>query len=136
MAAERKSTDDTVGDDGEAACARLPLNFHPGDRWEYGRATDVVGRLVEVMSGRSLDDLPAASESSSRSTWSDTHFYLPQSKLDRFAALYGPGEAQGTIVLTEAPTAESRFVARAARLLQRGGRAWCRRRATTSASTR
>ena len=106
MAAERKPTD-TVGDMVKRL-ARLPLNFHPGDRWEYGRATDVVGRLVEVMSGQTLDvflrerifeplDMP------------DTHFYLPVAKLDRFAALYGPGD-DGRIVLTEAPTAESRFV--------------------------
>ena len=106
MTAERKRTD-TVGDMVKRL-ARLPLNFHPGDRWEYGRATDVVGRLVEVMSGQTLDaflrerifeplDMP------------DTHFYLPQSKLGRFAALYGPGD-DGRIVLTEAPTADSRFV--------------------------
>ena len=106
MTAERKPAD-TVGDMVKRL-ARLPLNFHPGDRWEYGRATDVVGRLVEAMSGQTLDaflrerifeplDMP------------DTHFYLPKSKLDRFAALYGPGD-DGKIVLTEAPTAESRFV--------------------------
>ena len=106
LAAARKP-DDTVGDMVKQL-AKLPLNFHPGDRWEYGRATDVVGRLVEVMSGKTLDaffrerifgplDMP------------DTHFYLPQSKLDRFAALYGPDD-DGRIVLTEAPTADSRFV--------------------------
>jgi CubicO group peptidase (beta-lactamase class C family) len=39
----------------------------------------------------------------------DTHFYLPPSKLGRFAALYRPDE-NGKIVLTEAPSAESRFV--------------------------
>ena len=106
MTAARKP-DDTVGDMVKQL-AKLPLNFHPGDRWEYGRATDVVGRLVEVMSGQTLDaffrerifgplDMP------------DTHFYLPKSKLDRFAALYGPDD-DGRIVLTEAPTADSRFV--------------------------
>ncbi|MYN64808.1 MAG: beta-lactamase family protein [Acidobacteria bacterium] len=106
MNAERKPHD-TVGDMVERL-AKLPLNFHPGDRWEYGRATDVVGRLVEVMSGKTLDaffrerifgplDMP------------DTHFYLPKSKLDRFAALYGPND-DGKRVLTEAPTADSRFV--------------------------
>ena len=88
--------------------AKLPLNFHPGDRWEYGRGTDVVGRLVEVMSGQTLDtflrerifeplDMP------------DTHFYLPTSKLGRFAAQYRPGD-DGTFVLADAPSAESRFV--------------------------
>ena len=32
----------------------LPLDFHPGTRWEYSRATDVLGRLVEVISGVTL----------------------------------------------------------------------------------
>lgn len=34
--------------------AALPLMFEPGTVWEYGRATDVLGRLVEVVSGQSL----------------------------------------------------------------------------------
>ena len=35
--------------------ARLPLRFDPGTRWNYSVATDVLGRLVEVVSGQSLD---------------------------------------------------------------------------------
>jgi CubicO group peptidase (beta-lactamase class C family) len=88
--------------------AELPLNFHPGDRWEYGPATDVVGRLVEVLSGKTLEqylqdhifdplDMP------------DTRFYFSADKVDRFAALYRPGE-DGKIVLAEAPTTESRYI--------------------------
>lgn len=34
--------------------AALPLMFEPGTMWEYGRATDVLGRLVEVVSGQTL----------------------------------------------------------------------------------
>jgi len=34
--------------------AALPLMFEPGTAWEYGRATDVLGRLVEVLSGQTL----------------------------------------------------------------------------------
>ena len=34
--------------------AALPLLFEPGTHWEYGRATDVLGRLVEVVSGQTL----------------------------------------------------------------------------------
>ncbi|MFZ4481730.1 MAG: serine hydrolase domain-containing protein [Rhodoferax sp.] len=34
--------------------AALPLLFEPGTAWEYGRATDVLGRLVEVLSGKTL----------------------------------------------------------------------------------
>ena len=107
MSAERRPGD-TVGDMLQRL-ATLPLNFHPGEHWEYGRATDVVGRLVEVMSGQTLDAflnerifVPL--------DMTDTHFYLPESKLDRFAALYQPN-ADGKIELSEAPTTESRFVA-------------------------
>jgi CubicO group peptidase (beta-lactamase class C family) len=35
--------------------AGLPLSFHPGTSWEYSVATDVLGRLVEVVSGQRLD---------------------------------------------------------------------------------
>ena len=107
MSAERKRYD-TVADMVQRL-AQLPLNFHPGEHWEYGRATDVVGRLVEVMSGQTLDAflrerifVPLGMP--------DTHFYLPQAKLDRFAALYRPNAA-GKIELAEAATIESRFVA-------------------------
>lgn len=34
--------------------AALPLMFEPGTVWEYGRATDVLGRLVEVVGGQTL----------------------------------------------------------------------------------
>ena len=99
---------DTVGDMLQRL-AKLPLNFHPGDHWEYGRATDIVGRLVEVMSGQTLDAF-LKERIFEPLDMTDTHFYLPQSKLDRFTALYRP-DASGTIELSEAPTAESRFVA-------------------------
>lgn len=97
----------TVGDY-VTALAGLPLNFEPGAKWEYGPATDVAGRLIEVISGMSLDQflrekilIPLG--------MSDTHFYLPRSKLARFAALYRPGP-EGKIELTERPDENSRWV--------------------------
>src|SRR6266851_7788611 len=36
--------------------AGLPLMFEPGTTWEYGMSTDVLGRIVEVVSGKSLAD--------------------------------------------------------------------------------
>jgi CubicO group peptidase (beta-lactamase class C family) len=39
-----------------ATLGKLPLLHHPGSRWEYSRSTDVVGRLVEVLSGMPLGD--------------------------------------------------------------------------------
>jgi len=39
-----------------ATLGRIPLLHQPGTRWEYGRSTDVVGRLVEVLSGQPLSE--------------------------------------------------------------------------------
>ena len=86
----------------------LPLNFHPGERWEYGRATDVVGRLVEVLSGMRFDRF-LQERIFEPLDMVDTHFYLPAAKLDRFAAQYRPKDGGG-LALTEAPSAGSRFV--------------------------
>lgn len=89
--------------------AELPLNFEPGERWEYSRANDVVGRLVEVLTGRTLGGFfrerlfdPLGME--------DTHYYLPEEKLDRFTAQYEPDEEE-KIVLVDRPDPDSYFVA-------------------------
>ena len=104
---EKRQPDWTVSDY-VTELAKLPLNFHPGDRWEYGPATTVVGRLVEVISGQALDEY--LDEHVFRPLHMvDTHFYLPGKKLPRFAANYRPDESS-KLVLTEAPTADSRYV--------------------------
>jgi len=104
-----RKPNETIGD-AVKRLATLPLNFHPGDAWEYGNATDVVGRLVEVISGMTLDEY-LQKRIFAPLKMTDTHFYLPQSKLDRFAAVYQPDEKNGNrIKLLEAPTAESRYV--------------------------
>ena len=43
-----------------AAWAELPLLFQPGTEWNYGHSTDVLGRVVEVISGQPLDEFLAA----------------------------------------------------------------------------
>ena len=88
----------------------MPLNFNPGEAWEYGPATDVVGRLVEVISGMTLDEY-LRKKIFEPLKMNDTHFYLPESKLNRFAASYEPDGKNGNkIKLVEAPNAESRWV--------------------------
>lgn len=80
----------------------LPLNFHPGEAWEYGAATNVCGVLVELMSGMTLDEFfkvkifePLGMD--------DTHFNIPEEKVSRQSALYNPTE-DGTIALTRKAT--------------------------------
>jgi CubicO group peptidase (beta-lactamase class C family) len=71
--------------------ARLPLRFDPGTRWNYSVATDVLGRLVEVVSGQSLDRF--FEERILRPLgMKDTAFRLHGGLGERLAALYVPGE--------------------------------------------
>ncbi len=76
----------TIGD-AMKKLALQPLLFQPGDTWEYSLADDVVGCLVEVVSGMPLDKFfeerifkPLGMK--------DTHFYLPEDKLPRLATAY------------------------------------------------
>jgi len=104
---QKRKPDWTIGDYVKEL-AKLPLNFNPGEAWEYGPGTDVVGRLVEVLSGKTFDQY-LKERIFQPLGMTDTHFYLPKSKLPRFVALYEPDE-RGKIKLTEAPDANSRFV--------------------------
>lgn len=105
-AARFRSRRETIGDFVDRLAA-LPLNDHPGDVWDYSRATCVVGRLVEVISGLPLDRF-FAERIFEPLGMRDTHFFLPHAKLDRFAAAYRPGE-DGRIVLADEASAESFF---------------------------
>ncbi len=67
--------------------AALPLEFQPGSRWEYSVAFDVLGRLVEVVSGKSLDTYLKENIFEPLGM-NDTGFFVPESKLDRFVSLY------------------------------------------------
>ena len=87
----------------------LPLNFHPGERWEYGRATDVVGRLVEVMSGMRFDRFLQAADL--RAAGHGRHALLPAGRqAGPFRRAVPAGKEGGGLALTEAPSADSRFV--------------------------
>ena len=85
------------GVDLAAACetwARLPLMFHPGREWNYSVATDVLGRVVEIVSGQSLDRF-FADRIFAPLGMVDTGFWVPDAEQGRLAALYAlaPGAA-------------------------------------------
>ncbi|MFK7838657.1 MAG: serine hydrolase domain-containing protein [Sulfitobacter sp.] len=93
--------------------AALPLAFRPGSRWEYSVGIDVIGRVVEVVSGQSLGDF-FQSEIFDPLGMDETRFTVPEQARDRFAALYTPlaGDAMAlnaakeggeTLRLTDAP---------------------------------
>lgn len=106
-AGQLQNKDETAGDVIKRI-ARIPLNFHPGEAWEYSRATCVIGHLVEIISGMTLDDF-FKKRIFKPLGMMDTHFYLPEEKLDRFTAAYTPGPDK-KIKLTEAPNADSFYI--------------------------
>ncbi len=81
-----------------AACcaewARLPLLFQPGTEWNYGVSTDVLGRLVEVISGQSLDEFFAARVLGPLGMV-ETGFSAREADHGRLAALYTPDPETG-----------------------------------------
>lgn len=88
--------------------AKLPLSFHPGEHWEYTLGTSALGVMVQVISGMTLDEF-FRERIFKPLGMTDTHYFLPESKLDRFAALYTLDD-DNKIQLAEAPNAESRWV--------------------------
>lgn len=81
--------------------ATLPLNFQPGARWEYGVSTDVVGRLVEVISGKPLDQY-LQERIFAPLGMIDSGFSVPEEKQDRLATVYAP-DGKGGIFPMETP---------------------------------
>jgi CubicO group peptidase (beta-lactamase class C family) len=66
------------------ALARLPLQFQPGTTWEYGHSTDVLGRVVEVAGGQTLDAF-LARRIFEPLGMVDTAFQVPPEKQGRLA---------------------------------------------------
>jgi CubicO group peptidase (beta-lactamase class C family) len=71
--------------------AKLPFDAQPGEKWVYGYNTDILGYLVEVVSGMSLSDF-IKKRITEPLGMADTHFFLPEEKAGRLAAVYGTGK--------------------------------------------
>ena len=80
-----------------ATLGRMPLLHQPGTRWEYGRSTDVVGRLVEVLSGQKLS---AFFEQRILAPLGmvDTAFHVPPRHHSRLAEAFGRDPDSGLTV--------------------------------------
>jgi CubicO group peptidase (beta-lactamase class C family) len=79
------------------AWADLPLLFQPGAEWNYSVATDVLGRVIEVVSGQSLDAF-FAERILEPLGMHDTSFGLRDGDAERLAALYSPDPQTGKAV--------------------------------------
>ena len=70
--------------------ASLPLVFQPGAEWNYGVSTDVLGRVVEVIAGQTLDQF-FRQRIFEPLGMNETSFSVGAADVDRLAALYIPG---------------------------------------------
>jgi CubicO group peptidase (beta-lactamase class C family) len=93
-----------------ATLGRLPLLHQPGTKWEYSRSTDVLGRLVEVLSGLSLGEYLQRRILTPLGML-DTAFHVPAPKHARLAEAFAKDPDTGSSVqlinVRDAPKFES-----------------------------
>ncbi|MGC9997911.1 MAG: serine hydrolase domain-containing protein [Terriglobia bacterium] len=80
--------------------ASLPLLFQPGDQWEYSLSDDVLGYLVERVSGMPFDKF-LEERVFKPLGMKDTYFFLPADKISRLAAAYAYYPDKGLQVIPE-----------------------------------
>ncbi|RPI97497.1 MAG: class A beta-lactamase-related serine hydrolase, partial [Candidatus Aminicenantes bacterium] len=71
--------------------AALPFDAQPGEKFVYGYNSDILGYLVEVVSGMSLSDF-VRTRITEPLSMADTAFFLPEEKAARLSAVYGIGK--------------------------------------------
>lgn len=76
---------------------RLPVLAQPGTLWNYSVSTDVLGHIIELVSGQSLDVF-FNERIIEPLNMVDTAFYVPEEKQERFASLYTLNGNSGTLM--------------------------------------
>jgi CubicO group peptidase (beta-lactamase class C family) len=89
------------------AQAKLPLAFHPGSGFRYSISIDLLGYIVQVVSGQLFEDF-LQERIFQPLGMVDTAFWVPPEKAHRLAAVYGPAETGGIKAIE--PAAGSRFL--------------------------
>ncbi len=87
----------------------LPLFHQPGEQWTYGLNTDLLGYLVEVVSGMSLDEF-FSKRIFGPLGMKDTYFYLPKEKHNRLAILYTENEQKQIVKASHQLNINGEFV--------------------------
>lgn len=100
--------DESIGDMVKRL-ARLPLFKHPGEVWDYSLASDVLGYLVEVVSGMKFDQF-MQKRIFDPLKMHDSHFYIPKDKLDRLAAVW-KSDWKGSLVRADDQPLISNYLA-------------------------
>jgi CubicO group peptidase (beta-lactamase class C family) len=100
--------DGTIGDSVKNL-AGLPLLFNPGERFEYSLGVDVLGRLVEALSGKPLDEF-FRTRIFEPLGMKDTYFFPPDNKLGRLATAYTYYSDKGLNRFPDTPIRDGSFV--------------------------
>jgi len=100
--------DGTIGDNVKRL-GPLPLLFNPGERFEYSLGVDVLGRLVEVLSGKPFDEF-LRSRIFEPLGMKDTYFFVPDNKVSRLATAYTYYDEKGLQRFPDTPIREGTFV--------------------------
>ena len=98
--------------------SEIPLLYQPGTKWHYSVSTDIVGYLVEKVSGQPLDRF-FKERIFKPLDMKDTGFYVPAEKVDRLAVCYGPN-IMGMLLVTDG-AANSRYLTKPTMLSGGGG---------------
>ena len=98
--------------------SRIPLDFSPGTAWNYSVAIDVLGYLVEKLSGQSFGEF-LRTRLFEPLGMSDTAFWVPEDRVERFSSCYQP-EAGGRGLKVQDDARESTY-ARPPKLESGGG---------------
>ena len=90
------------------ALAKLPLVHQPGEKWTYGLSVDLIGCLIEVMTGMNLEDYlqttifkPVGMK--------DTYFNVPADRAGRLTVVYTEDSAHHVIPWTKERTGSTRI---------------------------
>lgn len=97
---------------------KIPLLYQPGTRFNYSVSSDVLGHVVEVVSGKNLGDF-FQQRIFAPLNMTDTAFQVPKESVDRFASNYSPNPAGGLLVNESA--ARSRYLLKPAMCSGGGG---------------
>ncbi len=89
--------------------AALPFEAQPGERFVYGYSTDILGHVIERVSGEALD-VYLANRIFGPLRMRDTHFFLPEEKAARLATVYGRSEKTGLIRAPDGHPGQGRYV--------------------------
>ena len=96
--------DGTIADSVKRLAAQ-PLLFNPGERWEYSLGVDVLGRLVEVVSGKPLDEF-FRTRIFEPLGMKDSFFFVPDDKVGRLATAYTYYDDKGLNRFPDTPITE------------------------------